>query len=56
MFVHINHKEITQLPMDHNGVSSMDELCPTRCMVSCRQMTVKRQGHGQIAVIFSSKH
>jgi len=25
MFAHINHEEITQLPMDHSGMSYVDE-------------------------------
>jgi len=25
MFIHINHEEVTQLPTDHNGVSTIDE-------------------------------
>ena len=33
MFIHINHEEI-ETTHGHNGVSSIDELFPTRCMVS----------------------
>jgi len=25
MFIQMNHKEVTQLPTDHNGVSTMNE-------------------------------
>jgi len=49
MFIHTNLEEITQLPMDHNGVSSIDE----KYILSgawCHQMMLKRQENGHITI------
>jgi len=34
MFIDTHHEEKLDLPTDHNWVGCMDELFPTRCMVS----------------------
>jgi len=58
MSTHRNHEEMSQLPTEHNGVSSMDESVSNQTQ-GCHQMMLKRQPyqwHGQITEILAANN